>query len=197
MIISALKVLELNERYNLVSGLGERDATNPEGVGLDLRVGKVHALEGDSFLGADETGSRRHSPEIKTIRDIEKHGNRMFIMSPGEYFLVTTIEEVYAPKEKIDIGGGFPPVYLIPRISPRTTLQRGGISLLHTKTDPGYRGPLILGLKNEGNKDFKFELGARMFNVVFEAVIGDINRPYTGQHQGGRVTSQGKSETQT
>ena len=51
MIISSVKVLELNEKYKLVEGLGDRDLKNPEGAGLDLRVGEVSRLIGDSFLG--------------------------------------------------------------------------------------------------------------------------------------------------
>ena len=35
-----------------------------------------------------------------------------------------------------------------------------------------------------------------MFNLVFETIIGDIKRPYSGQHQGGRVTSGGEVEIQ-
>ena len=197
MIISSLKVLELNEKYHLVEGLGERDSTNPEGVGLDLRVGQVHLLKGNSFLGADETGGKRYSSETDLIRDIGRDRNRMIIMSPGDYFLVTTMETIHSPNEKIDIGYGLPPVYLMPRIYPRTSLQRAGVNLIATKTDPGYIGKLTFGLKNVGTQDFEFELGARMFNLVFELVLGDINRPYTGQHQGGRVTSHGVTETQT
>ncbi|MEK6840901.1 MAG: hypothetical protein AABX79_03030 [Nanoarchaeota archaeon] len=193
MILSALKVLELNEEYGLVEGLGERDAKNPEGVGLDLRVGEVHRLTGDSLIGIE----KRLSPKTEKIASLDIDGNKEIMMEPGEYLLVTTMETIHSPKEKVNIGEGMPPVYLMPVIYPRSSLQRGGIALLCTKTDPGYKGKLTFGLKNLSNQDFEFELGARMFNLVFEAVIGDINRPYTGQHQGGRVTSEGKEEKQT
>jgi len=53
-----------------------------------------------------------------------------------------------------------------------------------------------IGIKNLGNQDFHFELGARMFSVEYEAVVGEIKRAYSGQHQGGRVTSDGKIEIQ-
>ena len=71
-------------------------------------------------------------------------------------------------------------------------MQRGGISFHATKTDPGYKGKLTFGIKNQGKNKFVFELGARMFNIEFEPVIGEIKRVYSGQHQGGRVTSGGK-----
>ncbi len=193
MIISALKVLELNEKYNLVEGLGERDRENPEGVGLDLRVGEVHVLREGSFLGIHG----RSSPKTEKIASFDSDGNKRIMMQPGDYFLVTTMETIHSPKEKVEIGEGMSPVYLMPVIYPRSSLQRGGIALLCTKTDPGYKGKLTFGLRNLGNQDFEFELGARMFNVVFEAVLGDINRGYGGQHQDGRVTSEGKKEIQT
>ena len=41
MILSALKVLELNKEYNLIEGLCKRELENPEGCGIDLRVGRV------------------------------------------------------------------------------------------------------------------------------------------------------------
>lgn len=193
MIISPLLVLQLNEKHDLVSNLSEREAKNPEGAGLDLRVATVEKITGKSFLGVE----KRSSPETMLIGDIKRDGNKIVTLKPGEYFLVTTMETVYSPKEKIDIGYGFPPVSLMPLVFPRTSLQRGGISLLRTKTDPGYKGPLTFGLRNLGEYDFDFELGARMFNLVFEVVLGEINRPYSGQHQGGRVTSSGKTEIQT
>ena len=193
MIISPLKVLELNEKYNLVSGLGERDSRNPEGIGLDLRVGTVHRLKGQSFLGIE----KRSSPIEEKIGDVYEEGNKIITMRPGDFLIVTTMEKVNSPKKKVKIRWWLPRMYLIPFIFPRTSLQRGGIDLLCTKTDPGYMGVLTFGLKNVGDQDFSFELGARMFNLVYEAAFGDINRPYTGQHQGGRVTSKGKIEIQT
>ena len=84
----------------------------------------------------------------------------------------------------------------MPQVFPRSSLQRGGISFHATKTDPGYKGRLAFGLKNIGGQEFEFELGARMFNLVYHAVLGDIDRPYSGQHQGGRITSQGSTERQ-
>ena len=47
-----------------------------------------------------------------------------------------------------------------------------------------------------GNQDFIFELGARMFSVEYHTVAGDIKRAYSGQHQGGRVSSEGNLEKQ-
>jgi deoxycytidine triphosphate deaminase len=55
-----------------------------------------------------------------------------------------------------------------------------------TKTDPGYFGELIFGLNNIGGCDFELELGARIANLVFNYVVGEVNA-YKGQWKGGRV----------
>ncbi len=186
MVLSAVKVLELNKKYNLVEGLCQRDFENPEGVGLDLRVGQVYRLEEkDGFLGVEQ----RTTPESILIGDIEKDGNLKILMRPGEYFLVKTIEKITSPKEKVLYDEGQPARYLMPHVYPRTTLQNCGIALLCSKTDPGYSGQLRFGLANHGSKDFTFELGARMFNIVFFPVEGEIKRSYEGQWQGGKRAS--------
>lgn len=192
MILSALKVLELNEKYKLIEGLSERELENPEGTLLDLRIGQIHNIIGESFLGVRE----RYSSKTETIGDINKDGNKKFTIKPGEYYLITTMEIIHSPAEKIKYDDSLPEGYLIPKISPRSSLQRGGLSLHFTGTNPGYKGQLTFGIKNQGNQDFIFELGARMFSVEYEAVIGEIKRAYSGQHQGGRVTSGGEKEVQ-
>lgn len=192
MKISALRILELNERYHLIDNLSERELNNPEGTGIDLRVGQVHQLVGDSLLGVEE----RHSSKTEIVGDVEVHGNEKVILRPGQYCLVTTMEIIHSPSEKIKYDYLYPEAFLIPKVHPRSSLQRGGVSFHATKTDPGYRGKLTFGIKNQGDQDFVFELGARMFNIEFEPVVGDLKRAYSGQHQGGRVTSSGISEFQ-
>jgi deoxycytidine triphosphate deaminase len=192
MILSALKVLELNEKYNLIEGLSERELENPEGTILDLRVGQIHNIIGESLLGVKE----RYSSKTEIIGDVNKDGNKRFTIRPGEYYLVTTMEIIHSPPEKVKYDESLPEGYIIPKIFPRTSLQRGGISLHCSNTNPGYKGQLTFGIKNLGNQDFIFELGARMFSIEYVGVIGDIKRAYSGQHQGGRVTSGGKVEVQ-
>jgi len=192
MILSAVKILELNEKYDLINGLSERELNNPEGVVFDLRVGKVHKIVGDSFLGVDE----RYSSKTETIGDVSSDQNKKVTIKPGEYYLVTTMEVIHSPSEKIKYDENFPEAYLVPKILPRSSLQRGGVSLHFTGTNPGYKGELTFGIKNLGSQDFTFELGARMFSVEYNAVVGDIKRAYSGQHQGGRISSQGEVEIQ-
>ena len=190
MTLSAVKILELNEKYHLIENLSERELNNPEGVGIDLRVGEVYEIEGDGFLGVTE----RKMPNTKKIASI-LDGDKEVTMKPGDYLLVKTMEKFNIPSEKVEIEKGIKK-YLTPIINPRSTLQRCGIGLFKTKTDPGYSGELTFGIANLGKQTFKFELGARMFNVLIEEVTGEMKRSYSGQHQGGRVTSDGKQEVQ-
>lgn len=197
MILSAVKVLELNNKHNLVQDLCDRELNNPEGCGFDLRVGRVERIKGDSFLGADKEDSKnRYSPVTELLGDIETEGNKEIIMKPGDYLLVQTIETISSPNNLVLIDEKIGEKYLMPLVFPRSSLQRGGVSFHATKTDPGYTGKLTFGIKNLGEYDFRFELGARMFNVVFHVVNGDMKRTYSGQHQGGRITSQGAVEEQ-
>jgi deoxycytidine triphosphate deaminase len=189
MIIAPKKLFELNEKYNLIENLSEREA-NPEGVGIDVRAGEVYRLKGDSFLGVTE----RKTPEMELIADIKK-GDKEIILEPNEMVLVKTMEKVNLPGEKIIVNENEPPMLIMQDVRPRSTLQRCGIYFMGTKTDPGYSGELTYALKNVSNHRFKLELGARFANIIFYTVLGDVFRSYDGQWKGGRVTT-AKKETQ-
>ena len=187
MILSAKKILELNQKYNLVENLSEREKSNPEGVGLDLRAGAVFTIEGEGFLGENE----RKTPEAKKIADI-KDGDKEVTIKPGQFVLVKTIEKVNLPPEKIIIDPDLAPSFLMADVHPRSTLQRAGIYFRGTKTDPGYSGELTFAMANLGPSNFRLELGARFVNIVFHVVVGDLSRAYQGQWQGGRVSAEKK-----
>jgi len=204
MILSGRRVLELNERYNLIEGLSMRESGNPEGIDLDLRVGRVERIVGSSYLGIED----RASAVTELVGDI-KNGSKRIVMKPGDFFLVETMERINCPENPIVYEDGALPRLIIPDVRPRVSLQKGGIGLHCSTTNPGYNGPLWFGLSNNNRSDFlsrlfnrrkgnfEFELGARMFKVYWQSVIGNIYRPYSGQHQGGRITSQGQTEVQT
>ncbi|HUB92699.1 MAG TPA: hypothetical protein VL945_01955 [Candidatus Saccharimonadales bacterium] len=186
MIISTLKVLELNKKYNLIENLDEREQENPEGVGIDIRVGKIYRLIGEGFLGITD----RKSADTEKIADIDK-GDKEVTIKPGDYLLTKTIEKFNVPGEKIETEEGAKPMFISLHVYPRSTLQRCGIYLMATKTDPGYVGELTFALANLSDKPFRIELGARFANIVFMQVTGDIHRAYEGQWKGGRVSSGG------
>ncbi len=176
MILSPKVVL----KYGFIKNVSERDAKNPEGAGIDLRVGEVFRLEGEGFLGIEE----RRTPNSVPVASL-KH-NSSYTLQPNEYVLVRTIEEVNLPPNKVyieEVGE----VCVMADVRTRSTLFRSGVLLVATKTDPGYYGKLVFGMKNLSNLPFTFELGARIANIIFVAVKGDCNT-YRGQWKGGRVS---------
>jgi len=74
-VIGIHKVLELIKKDKLIENLGARDLSNPEGVGVDLRMGEVHKIvEGGAFIEADGTTGlgRRKGVKTKMIAKFQK-----------------------------------------------------------------------------------------------------------------------------
>jgi deoxycytidine triphosphate deaminase len=188
MIISAKRVLELNKKYKLIDNLSARELC-PEGVGIDVRVGEVYKIKGEGYLGS----IKRKTPSVEKTADI-KQNDKKITLNPGDFVLIKTIETVNVPANKIVIEEGKEPAYIMLDVYPRSTLQRCGIYFLGTKTDPGYFGELTFGLANVGGVPFILDLGARVANLVFKQVLGDICKAYEGQWKGGRVGTQESEE---
>jgi len=174
-MIGPKKLLKLAKEKKLVENLAERELTNPEGAGFDLRLGEVYKIKGKAFLGIEE----RQTPKIELLAKYQPKKKQSFIFQPNEYYLVTTIEKVNLP---LNIAALF---------VPRTTTFRSGLFLRAGIAQPGYSGKLTFGLKNEGPVPVEIELGARFVFAVFYWVDGGGER-YRGQWQGGRVTTEKK-----
>lgn len=178
-ILGIKEVVKKIQEEKLIEGLGGRDLSNPEGTGIDLRLGAVHKIvEGGAYIEADGPaglGRRRgvKTEELYTLKEGDKQDE--LTVKPGEYYLVQTAEALNTP------------LNLMPMIYPRSSLHRAGLLLLVTKTDPGYKGKLTLGLANLGPFEVKLQLGARICNIVFHTIEGEAIG-YRGQHQGGRVS---------
>ncbi len=178
-IIGIKEVIRRIKEEKLITGLGGRDFSNPEGTGIDLRLGAVHEIiGGGAYIEADgEAGLGRRkgveTKEIFALKDGEVQDE--LIIKPGQYYLVQTAETVNTPLD------------LMPMLYPRSSLFRAGLLLLVTKTDPGYKGKLTLGITNLGAFEVKLQLGARICNIVFHKIEGEVIG-YRGQHQGGRVS---------
>lgn len=179
MILGPKKLLQLVKEQQLVAHLDERELTNPEGAGFDLRLGSVHKIIGGAaFLGITE----RETPTIETISEFDKAKKQQITIKPGEFRLLTTIEEVNLPE---DITVNF---------KPRTTTFRSGLILRTGNGAPGYKGKLTFAAHNAGPLPIVMELGCRFVHAQFEWVDGGGSK-YRGQWQGGRVTT-GKREVQ-
>lgn len=173
MIIGPKKLLELVKKQRLVSNLSERELTNPEGAGFDLRLGEVYEISGGTaFLGITE----RQTPEIVTLASFKNSDQKSFTFEPGKFYLVSTIEEVNLPEN------------ITSNMKPRTTTFRSGLFLRTGNVSPGYSGKLTFALKNEGPIPVTVELGARIVHAQFYWVDGG-GAKYRGQWQGGRITT--------
>ncbi|WP_456475244.1 dCTP deaminase [Candidatus Pyrohabitans sp.] len=137
---------------------------NIQGAGVDLRIDKLYDITSPAALYKEE----RTLPELREIE-----GER-YVLKPGKYYLCTTLERVNMPKD------------LVAFMFQRSTLFRCGVSLRTAVIDPGYRGVLTVGIKNEGGFEFTLERGSRIAQVVFARVEGDAVA-YEGRYQGGKV----------
>ncbi len=186
MIIGIDEVLQRVKKNKLIENLGNRELINPEGVGIDLRLGAVYEiLEGGAFIEADGKFGlgKRKGVRTQIIAEFRPRAKKqeIVVIKPGEYYLVSTLEKINTPKD------------LMPVIFPRTSLFRAGLLLLNSKTDPGYKGTLTMGLKNLSNFDVKLQMGARICNIVFYKIEGKTVN-YRGQHQGGRISPQDEEQ---
>src|SRR4051812_30889149 len=102
MILGPKALLTLVKTKKLVENLSERELTNPEGAGFDLRLGEVYKISGDAFLGETE----RKTADIKLVKKYEEGKKNKITLKPGDFYLVTTIESVTTP---LDITINFKP----------------------------------------------------------------------------------------
>lgn len=173
MILGPQKLLTLVKTLNLVQHLAERELTNPEGAGFDLRAGDVYRISGGTaFLGIDE----RETPTMELLAQYTQGKKTTFIFKPGKYHIITTIEKVNLPHN------------ITVNFKPRTTTFRSGLHIRSGNVAPGYYGHLSFAVVNQGPIPVTIELGARIIHAQFYLVDGGGN-PYRGQWQGGRVTT--------
>lgn len=172
MILGPKLLLKLVKEQKLVENLSERELTNPEGAGFDLRLGEVYKIKGTAFLGE----THRKTADIELVKKYKEGKKDSIKIKPGDFFLVKTIEKINLP------------INLSAVILSRTTTFRSGLFIRTGPVQPGYQGELTFGLKNEGPITVEIEMGARFVHVLFQEVKGSGSQ-YRGQWQGGRVTT--------
>lgn len=181
-ILGLDEILLRIKKQKLIENLGERELKNPEGVGVDLRLGAVYKIiSGGAFIEAGL--GKRKGVKTELVAEFKKGKRKQeeVIIKPGDYYLVSTIEIINTPQD------------LMPVVYPRTSLFRAGLLLLNSKTDPGYKGTLTIGLKNLSEFEVKLQMGARICNVVFFKIVGKTTI-YRGQHQGGRISPENEEQ---
>lgn len=178
MILGHSELAKLVKKHKLITGLAKRELENPEGCVFDLQLDKIYSLEGRAFIGIEE----RETPNAKEIASFNPKKKSSFVFKPDKYYLVKTVEEINLPEN------------IVALFKPRSTTFRSGLVLRTGIANPGYRGSLYFGIKNEGSVDVEIELGARFASVIFHEVKGEPVHSYRGQWQGGRATTKGREK---
>jgi len=177
MILGTENLLKLVKEKNLVKNLSQRELTNPEGAGFDLRIGELYTLGGKGFL----TQEIRETPKVKLLAKFDPNFPKKVTLKPKIYYLMKTIEELNMPEN------------LLALFTPRSTLYRSGIYIFGGQTAPGYKGSLTMGIYNFRDEDFQLEMGSRVLHIMFFEIKGKSNL-YHGQWQGGRVATKNKEK---
>lgn len=175
MILGIDEIHKLVDKAKLLENLSERELSNPEGAGVDLRIGELYEISGKGLLGVEE----RATPKAKLITRYDPKNKKSATLKPKRYYTMTTVETINTPPNVVVL------------FYPRSTLYRSGVVLLSGNCSPGYRGKLTFGLVNLHEKAFRLEMGARVAHAIFYQVKGKT-RLYRGQWQGGRVDTGGR-----
>ena len=83
MILSQATIKQLINKGKLIEGLGKRDLENPEGAGLDLRLGELFKIKGETFLGVE----KRNTVDHKSVAKYNPKKPITFTIKPGEFYL--------------------------------------------------------------------------------------------------------------
>ena len=89
-VLGPQQLLELVEKQGLVSNLAERELTNPEGAGFDIRIRRVMKIAGNAFLGVTE----RQTPTEEVLCEYKEGEKISYTISPEKFVLMDRIEEV-------------------------------------------------------------------------------------------------------
>jgi deoxycytidine triphosphate deaminase len=177
MALGIEELHKLVKEQKLVENLSERELTNPEGAGFDLRIGELYEISGKGFLGVEE----RETPDMTPLASYKEGESEIIKLQPRTYYLLKTVEGVNMPEDLLAV------------MTPRSTLFRSGVYIFGGQVPPGYRGGLSMGIYNFRDTEFDLEMGSRVVHIMFFQVQGKGNM-YRGQWQGGRVTTEQKEK---
>ena len=122
-------------------------------AGYDLRVGDEAYLNG-------------------RIIDVKEGGG--FVIPPGTYALVLTLERIKLPD---DVMGD---------MKLRSSLAREGLLGSFAWVDPGWDGKLTLGIYNASDTPVELEYRERFVQMAFIRLEYPSKNPYRGRYQGSR-----------
>jgi len=191
--LDRIKVLISNQDHPLISNLASREILNPEGAGIDIRVGNFYKLlDNDGGFLENDGNKRRRTPNVinsyKYQREISDADQIFVDLNHLDYFLIETMERFALPSGLVGL------------IFPRTTLLRSGVQLFSSVVSPGYGlnvggSTLTFGIINLSHSPFRIQLGARIAQIIFFEINGESTL-YRGQWQNDHGKVHTDTETQ-
>lgn len=128
------------------------DSSQLGGACYELRLGDVYY---------DLTESDKPIP-------VAKHGNAL--LKPGHRIVLITHEELEVPPN------------VLARIFSKGSLFSIGLSPTATYADPGFAGHIGIVTQNISNKYILLPARETIAKVEFTRLLGDVAKPYSGQH---------------
>ena len=89
-----------------------------------------------------------------------------FIIKPGEFYQLKTIEELEMPDDIIGL------MYL------RSRYSRNGLIGIFAVVDAGYKGRLFVSVKNLGDKEIILKPKEGVIHIIFERLESKSQTPY-------------------
>ena len=152
----------------------DRDEKDYQPSGMDLRLGKVFALnEEENFYGLID--GQKYLPEHEYIKpSLLKCREDDYVAG---WFLIPQKPYICQVREQIQIGNHNAQFYL-----PRSSLLRAGVNVYTALGDLGYNGHLSFLVINHGTKPFFIGEGERFAQLIDFEVMGG-SESYNGDYQ--------------
>lgn len=151
-----------------------------DGGAFDLTVEEVHQITG----GQPPTIGRnnRVTPVTRPVPHVGFDDASPWLLMPNTYYLIKTFEELHLPS---NIGGD---------LYARTAVTWSGGIPVFGPIQPGYTGPLTVGLYVFNPEGILLERGARFITIRFSRLTTDEPHVSGDGRRGDRMYTQGKLE---
>jgi len=157
----------------VIDPLDERDV---QPASVDLHLDRRLLVFRNST--APFTDLRADLPNLAEPVDIPE--DRPFILHPGEFVLVSTLERIEIPDD------------LVAQVKGKSSLGRIGLLVASTAgyVDPGWKGRLTLELTNVSRLPATLYAGMRICQIYFMKLTTPADRPYGSPELGSRYQGQ-------
>jgi deoxycytidine triphosphate deaminase len=211
MIISAKRIIQLNEKYRFINNLSDREK-EPEGVGIDVRVGEIYSnsrstlFRSGVLLLATKTDPGYFGELTFGLKNLggcdfkidlgARFANLVFKYVIGEanaykgqwkggrVFKAEKESYIICPRRSYLIESleyVKMPKNIGARVEMRSTFSRHGLLTSPTSIAPGFKGNIMFHLRGS---TFPIKLGKNVsvFKIILETTISDT-KGYDGVYQ--------------